>query len=141
MTPSEQGVIQRAAEFIASWEGMRLNAYWDVGGYSICYGNRAQKGDTTTEEDCNKRLYARVKQVKEYVEKLYNRDLTDNQLIALTSFHYNVKNATHVIWRGNNDHSDQSIANAIRFYTHAGGVELAGLVKRREAESELFLTN
>jgi len=79
-----------------------------------------------------------VKQVIDYVLKTYKVDLTDNQIVALTSLHYNCKSPYHVTWRANNGYSDESVANAIRMYVMAGGVPLKGLRVRRNEEAKKY---
>lgn len=126
-------------DFIASHEGLALTAYMDTDHYAICYGNRATQGQTATEAQCRSMLEKRVREVMHYVNNRYH-GLTHNKLIALTSLYYNVRNPFHVYWRYHNGYSDRSVANAIRMYTRAGGHELAGLVKRRHLEANLYLT-
>lgn len=131
--------MRETMNFIASHEGLALTAYMDTDHYAICYGNRAKKGQTATEAQCLAMLENRVREVMQHVQKLYN-GLNDNQLIALTSLYYNVRNPFHVHWRYHNGYSDRSIANAIRMYTQAGGIQLSGLVKRRNFEANLYQT-
>ena len=132
-------LVSKAVEFVAYYEGLELEAYPDAGMWAICYGNRSKKGETTTKKDCDDRLRARVLQVSDYVDRVYNRDFNENQKIALISFNYNVKNYQHVRWRVNNGYSDQSVANSMRLHNKSQGVELPGLVARRNAEYHLFL--
>ena len=125
---------------IAKHEGMETKAYLDVGVWAICYGNRSYKGAITTKDDCDNRLKARIKVVSGYVDRIYNREFTHNQKVALISFHYNVRNYNHVLWRANKGYSDLSIANSMRQHNKSEGVALRGLIIRRDEEYHLFLT-
>ncbi len=139
--PWKYHLVDRIADFIAKYEGLSLVSYQDVGQWAICYGNRSYKMERKTKEECDKILRDRVMVIMDYVRRTYELDLTDNQIVALTSLHYNCKNPLDVIWRANNGYSDKSVANAIRMYVMAGGEALEGLRKRRGAEADLFLTN
>ncbi len=129
----------RTAEFISQWEGLRTEPYLDTKNWAICYGHRSYVGDKKTEEECWEMMMTSAEIMNKYVTEIYDVELTDNQIIALSSLHYNVSGPYHVTWRANHEYSDTSIANAIKMYTYAGGVELDWLIKRRNAEAELFL--
>jgi lysozyme len=107
---------------------------------AICYGHRSFKGDKKTKEECWAMMMTSAEIMIKYIGEIYTRELKENQIVALASLHYNVKNPSDTVWRANNGYSDESIANSIRQYTYAGGVQLRGLVNRRNAEANLFLT-
>jgi len=118
---------------------LRLKAYWDIDAWAVCYGNRSHEGETTTKEDCESRLRSRIGSVFSYVKDKFGEDFTDNQLVALVSLYFNVRDPEHVEWRIKNDMSNESVANAFRMYVVADGQRLPGLEKRRKEEANLFL--
>jgi len=129
----------KTAKFISSWEGLHTTPYMDTESWAICYGHRSHPNDKKTEEECWDMMMTSAEIMNKYVTEIYEKDLNNNQIVALSSLHYNVKNPADVVWRANNGYSDTSIANSINQYTYAGGVQLRGLIKRRNAEAELFL--
>lgn len=131
--------INKAMSFIAKYEGLRLKSYWDVKEWAICYGNRSKKGEIKTKQECKDILRNRVAKVMNWIRSRYP-SATENQVIALTSLYYNVKNPYHVYWRFHNGYSSESVANAIRMYDVASGEKLRGLTQRRHEEADLFLT-
>jgi len=131
-----------AVDFIKSFEGFNEKAYDDYGQKSIGYGTRAKKGETMiTPEEADARLASELavhrKRVIDHAEK-HNMELTPNQIDALTSFDYNTGAINKLTDGGKR--SKEQIAEMILKYTKAGGKELAGLVRRRKAERNLFLT-
>lgn len=102
-------------------------------------------------QDCDQRLYYRTKQVMDYVKVLYKGiELNENQIVALTSIYYNVRQPNHVYWRIHNGYSSESVANAFHYYNavredrDGDGIKeayvLRGLERRRSAESKLYLS-
>ena len=130
---------------IKLFEGFSCRVYLDAGGTpTIGYGrvNIKSMDETTTKEKEDLWLYKKVYSVYETVaEKMFNwgyKNLTKNQLLALTDFTYNlgIRNLTKLTDNGQRDIS--TIAEKILLYNKCNGKELAGLTKRRQWEHDLF---
>tara|TARA_R100001224_G_C4014186_1_gene147154 strand:- start:335 stop:1486 length:1152 start_codon:yes stop_codon:yes gene_type:complete len=130
-------------EFVKDFEGYNPNSYWDYGQYSIGYGTKAKPGETTiTQEQATSRLNSELSEARGYVERYnasQNRNWSQNQIDALTSFTYNTGpgNLQTLLQGGNRN--NQQVADAMLLYKKAGGKTLRGLVRRRQAERQLFL--
>lgn len=134
-------ISKKGIDLIKQFEGCRLDAYlcpakvWTIG-----YGHTAgvKKGDRITQEQANAWLRGDLKLYENYVNNIVKLSLTQNQFDALVSFTYNLGagNLRKLIENRNVN----QIANAILLYNKAGGKVLNGLVKRRQAERDLFLS-
>lgn len=139
-------------ELIKSFEGLRLSAYDDLqpnktitnisqvkGTLTIGYGHTAgvKVGQVITKEQAENMLKSDMKKYEKYVTDNVKILINENQFSALVSFCYNcgVGNLRTLI-KGRNA---SQIAEAMLLYNKAGGKVLAGLVRRRKAERELFL--
>lgn len=128
---------------IKKYEGCRLTAYkcpagvWTIGWGTTIYmsGQRVREGDTITQEDADSLLLWYCSHIV-----LPKGQLTTNQKVALYSLIYN-------IGQGAFDKSkckkaieamDWKTAYKEWTWTTSKGVELKGLVKRRNDEKELF---
>ena len=138
-TTSDRGI-----NLIKQFESLRLTAYYDSGGkvWTIGYGHTGSdvyEGLTITEEKAEKFLKQDLKAKEKYVnDKNYVSALINqNQFDALVSFTYNCgQNNLKELCYGK---SLEQIANDITLYVYANKKKLDGLVKRRQAEKELFL--
>lgn len=138
---------------IKSFEGLRLNAYVDPGtgsepitiGYGTTIYRGVQKvkmGDRITEPQAEDFLLYDVNKFSEEVKKLIKKNLTENQFGALVSFSYNVgimnfKNST-LLKKVNINPNDVSIGVEFLKWVRAAGKVMPGLVRRREAEKNLY---
>jgi len=153
--------LKRAIEFTPSsecvslikrYEGLRLTSYQDsVGVWTIGYGTTringvpVQPGMTITVEQAEKYLIDDlntdfVPAVKSNTRALITQSMFD----ALCSFTYNLGagNLTKsTMFKDLNSGKYLDAAAGFLQWTKAGGVELAGLVKRRSSEKDLFLKN
>ena len=156
MDISENGI-----EFIKSQEGFSAKAYYDYGQWSIGYGSKCEENEYPngiTESQAEALLVEQLQTYIGYVNDFLNDyDITvnQNQFDALTSFTYNLGNVwdnyrdengeatfllkTYLI-NGVGNYTDEQIKTAFGNWCNAGGKPLAGLIKRRAAEAELFLT-
>lgn len=127
--------------FVKGFEGFNQSAYDDYGQVSIGYGTRARKGETSiSREDAESRLNEEIAMHRRRVENLNTRagyNWTPNQLDALTSFDYNTGRLEQLTANGTRDQA--TIAQKLPLYNKAGGKELRGLTRRRQAETRLFL--
>lgn len=131
---------QNGIDLIKKFEGCKLTAYkCSAGVLTIGYGHTAgvKEGQKITQEQADNYLKLDLKVYEKHVNNL-NLPLNQNQFDALVSFTYNcgsgclktlVKNRTL-----------EQIAEALLLYNKANGAVLQGLVRRRKAERELFLS-
>lgn len=126
---------------IKSFEGCRLTSYKDsVGIWTIGYGHTSgvTNGMVITEERAEEMLRSDLGIFEVKVNKyddVYN--FTSNEFSALVSFAYNVGNIDQLTNFGKR--TKKEIADKMLLYIHAGGKQLSGLKRRREAERTLFL--
>ena len=145
-------INKEGLDLIKSFEGCRLVAYDDLqpnktitsmsqvkGTLTIGYGHTAgvTVGQVISKDQAENMLKSDMKKYEKYVTDNVKLELNENQFSALVSFTYNcgVGNLRTLV-KGRT--ADQ-IANAIPLYNKASGKVLNGLVRRREAERQLFL--
>lgn len=135
----------KAYELIKKYEGLRLIAYKAVSGekyYTIGYGHYGKditKGMIITKETAESLLHNDIKKAENAVN-IYNPlySFSQCQYDALVSFAFNVGNIKQLT--NNGKRTISQIANALPLYCKSGGVKLNGLVKRRNEELTLFLS-
>lgn len=135
----------KAHELIKKYEGLRLIAYKAVSTekyYTIGYGHYGKnitKGMIITKETAESLLHNDIKKAENAVN-IYNPLYSFNQCQydALVSFAFNVGNIKQLT--NNGKRTISQIANALPLYCKSGGVKLNGLVKRRNEELTLFLS-
>ena len=139
MRISENGI-----ELIKRFEGCRLIAYRAVKTeeyYTIGYGHYGAdvfKGMTISQLQAEEYLKKDLEKFENYVNKYVTTfSPNQNQFDALVSFAYNCGLAS--LMRLTKDRNARQVADHIPAYVYAGGQKLEGLVKRRNAELELFL--
>ena len=140
-----------AIDLIKQFEGFRPKAYQDsVGVWTIGYGTTringqpVKAGMTITEDQALQLVQQEVNKLWSQIESITNVSLNDNQMNALVDFAYNLgfgslKNST--LMRLVNQSKFDEAANQFPRWVYAGGKVLPGLVKRREAEKQLFITS
>ena len=151
--------LKRAAEYTASskcialikrFEGFRDKAYQDsVGIWTIGYGTTkvngrpVAQGDTCTKQEAETYLLSDMKTIAEAPIKRNTRSLISQSMFdALVCFTYNVgpgNFAKSTLLKDLNSSKYLDAAAGFMQWNRAGGVELAGLTKRRSAEKDLFL--
>lgn len=135
---------------IKSFEGLRLKAYddgvgvWTIGFGTIKYPNgvRVKKGDTCSDAQAEQYLRNDLVTFENAINKLVKVSLTQNQFDALVSFTYNLGEtnlASSTLLKKLNAKDCKGAAAEFPRWNKAGGKVLNGLVKRRNAEMELFL--
>ena len=129
---------------IKNFEGLRLSAYKCPAGVpTIGYGHtkNVKMGDVITPDIADSYLYedvqSSVKAVNEY-DKIYN--FTQNEFDALVSFTFNCGKGNLTKLTGKGTRSKALIGQKILEYNKAGGKVLRGLVRRRQAEHDLYFT-
>ena len=131
-------------ELIKHFEGLRLEAYLcPAGVWTIGYGSTrgVYQGMTVTESEAEAMLRRDLLAAERSVLRLVTVRLTDNQFDALVSFVFNLGGGAlqrstlrQKLNRGDYDVVPRELMKWVR----AGGKILPGLVRRRQAEAELF---
>ena len=139
MRISENGI-----ELIKRFEGCRLIAYKAVKTeeyYTIGYGHYGAdvfKGMTISQLQAEEYLKKDLEKFENYVKNCVTTfSPTQNQFDALVSFTYNCGLAS--LQKLTKGRTAEQIAKHITSYVFSGSQKLEGLVKRRNAEKELFL--
>lgn len=137
MTTNDKGIA-----LIKSFEGLRLKAYkalptekYFTIGYGH-YGADVKEGQTITEAEAEALLKSDLKKYEAKVNKYSNYNWHENEFSALVSFAYNIGNIDGLTKKG--ERSREEIKKVWTSYSKAGGKELPGLLRRREAELKLF---
>lgn len=137
---------------IKSFEGLRLKPYLDsvniptIGYGTIKYpsGKAVTMQDPDiTEDQATEYLLHEIELKSSAVESYVKVPLNDNEYAALVSFAYNVGSGAlqgSTLLKMLNANSDrQAVADQFLRWNKAGGKEIAGLTRRRQAERSLFL--
>lgn len=134
-------------DLIKSFEGCRLAAYLDTGGVpTIGYGHTGpgvQIGLKWSQSRADSQLVADVTQFAHAVGNACKVEPNDNQLSAMTSLAYNIGVAafkSSSVLRLHNQRKFAEAANAFSMWKKDNGEVVAGLVRRRAAEAQLYLT-
>lgn len=139
-------ISQKGINLIKNFEGCRLTAYkCPANILTIGYGHTGSDvhtGQKITQEEAEKLLRQDLIVHCNNVSKLVKVPLNQNQFDALVSFEYNVgygafMNST--LLKLLNQKKYKEASEQFGRWKFAGGKILAGLVKRREAEKQLFL--
>lgn len=138
---------RRGIALIQNSEGCRLRAYLCSAGVpTLGWGSTGpdiRLGMTWTQEQADDRFARDLQRFERGVESLLTFEPTSNEFSALVSFAYNVgvnALAKSTLLRKFNAGDIQGSANEFLRWNRAGGMVLAGLTRRREAERDLFLT-
>lgn len=138
MTTSESGL-----NLIKSFEGLRLTAYrCPAGKWTIGYGHTkgVKKGMYISEAVATHFLIQDVQRVESILNSYdVKYHWTQNEFDALASFTFNCGTANLKRLLKYGTRTKSQIANAILLYNKASGRVLRGLVRRRNAERELFV--
>jgi GH24 family phage-related lysozyme (muramidase) len=134
-----QTINDAGLKLIESFEGLRLTAYQDsVGVWTIGYGHTrgVAHGQIITQQQAEAFLQQDLGVAEGAVNGL-GLTLTDNQFAALVSFAFNLGggNLNKLLKNGL-----AAVPDRILLFDHAGGKQLAGLTRRRQAERALYLT-
>lgn len=140
MKTSKKGI-----DLIKKFEGCKLTAYADaVGVFTIGYGHTGdvKRGQKITQDDADALLKKDIEKFETLVNLLIlnNYKFNQNEFDALVSFAFNLGGGNLKKLTGDGKRNKGQIADAIPLYNKAGGKVLSGLVKRRKAERDLFLT-
>ncbi len=141
MQTSENGI-----NLIKKFEGLKTKAYkCPAGIWTIGYGHTAgvKSTATCTIEQATNYLKQDVKTAENAIKKYVKVELNQNQFDALVSFIYNVGSVAFrkstMLKFINNSHFPLA-AGQFDLWIYSKGEKLEGLVTRRKAEKELFLS-
>ena len=141
---------KEGADLIKSFEGCKLKAYqcsakkWTIGYGNTFFedGTPVVAGNAISQQKAEDLFELISADFSAKVAKLVTSNVTDNQFGALTSFAYNcgvvnLQKST-LLKKVNANHNDPTIKDEFLKWNKAGGKVLAGLTRRREAESNLY---
>jgi lysozyme len=133
------------------FEGLRLTAYPDPGTggspWTIGYGHTGSDvhpGLTITKEQAEELLMKDVQKAVAVVNSKVTTDLTQNEFDAIVDFVFNVgagNFAGSTLLKKINANDMEGAANEFDKWNLAAGKVMAGLVRRRHAETLLCLNN
>ncbi len=129
------------------FEGLSLDAYQDqVGVWTIGYGHTGSDvapGLSITQEQAEDLLAQDVASAAAFVNNAVSVALTQNEFDALVDFVFNLGAGafrSSTLLRNLNAGNYAAAANQFDAWDHAGGTVVAGLLRRRNAETALFNT-
>ena len=139
MNISKEGI-----SLIKNYEGCRLESYQDsVGVWTIGFGHikDVKEGDKLNQDEAENLLKEEMPEYEGYINSMIEVPLDQCQFDALVCWVYNLgpnnlKEST--LLRILNEGDYGGVPEQIKRWNKAGGEVLAGLVKRREAEANLF---
>lgn len=141
MIPSE-----KCAALVREFEGCRLTPYQDVVGVlTVGYGHVVppEMQDTTiTQPWANELLLADLAKSAAAVNRLVKVPVTQNEFDALVSFTFNLGEghlAGSTLLKLLNAGDKDGAADEFVKWSKAGGKTVAGLLRRRSAERQLFM--
>ena len=144
---------------ISEFEGMKTDAYWDdtgkvwtIGKGTTTYrdGTPVKKGDKISKEEADNLMqdFVDTKIIPRLEETIPTwNEMNENQQAALISFAYNMKNGQNFYGRKGFETLTEAVSSvnnfknvpaALRLYNKSGGKKLKGLVRRRNAEANLW---
>ena len=142
MKTSEEGKT-----LIKKFEGCKLRTYLDaVDVPTIAYGRTkdVKIGDICTQQQAEDWLEEELVEYEGYVNEAVKVELTQPQFDSIVSWTYNLGpsnlNRSSML-RVLNASDYDNVPEQIMRWNKAGGRVLAGLVRRREAEAEMFKGN
>lgn len=145
-------ISNKLKELVKEFEGCKLKAYkcpagiWTIGYGNTQYenGKAVKEGDVITLERAEQLLEIILIKFVQQVLELVKSNINQNQRDALTDFAYNcgvgnLKTST-LLKKVNADPKDKTIRAEFEKWTRANGKVLNGLVKRRNAEANLYFS-
>lgn len=144
-------ISNKGISLIEEFEGKRLRAYDDgigvftIGIGTIRYpnGKKVQKGDVITEQQAQEFLLHDLKNFEKVINDVVKVPLTQNQYDAIVSLTYNIGSAAFsksTLLRKLNARDYKGASEQFLVWNKAGGKVMRGLMRRREAERNLFLS-
>ncbi len=140
MKTSTEGIA-----LIKKFEGCELEAYRcsaDVPTIGYGHTRGVSDGDTCTQEEADQLLKDDLEEFEDYVKDLVDIELSQNEFDALVAWTYNLGPTNlreSTLLKRLNDEDKGDVPFQMKRWNKASGQVLDGLVRRREAESLLFL--
>ena len=145
-------ISSKLRELVKHFEGCKLTAYVCSAGHNtIGYGNtfyengvKVKPGDKITQQRAEELLDVILIKFVQQTNEVIKSSVNQNQRDALTDFAYNcglgnLKSST-LLKKVNADPNDKTIRDEFMKWTRANKIELAGLVRRRKAEADLYFS-
>ena len=138
-------ISQRGIDLIKNFEGFRAQAYKCLATeryYTIGYGHYGPDvriGQVITKAEGENLLRSDIARFEAAVNKYSGYNWTQNEFDALVSFAYNIGSIDQLT--ANGTRSKAVIAEKMLLYTKSGGATIQGLVVRRKAEHDLFVSS
>lgn len=145
-------ISSKLRELVKHFEGCKLTAYVCSAGHNtIGYGNtfyengvKVKPGDKITQQRAEELLDIILIKFVQQTNEVIKSSVNQNQRDALTDFAYNcglgnLKSST-LLKKVNADPNDKTIREEFMKWTRANKIELAGLVRRRKAEADLYFS-
>lgn len=143
-------INEKALKLIKDYEGLVLTAYPDPGSknglpWTIGYGHTkgVKKGDKITVSQAEAFLVEDLKQSEAVIKKYVTTHLNENQYGALVSFIHNIGEkqfAKSSVLKYINQNRLDEVPGRMALYRMNDGKVMAGLVRRRASEGELWMT-
>lgn len=145
-------INKQTVDLVKQFEGLKLKAYlcpanvWTIGYGNTFYqnGTKVKRGDIITQAQAEELLKSTLAFFAFKVQPLVTKPVNDNQFGALVSFAYNcgvtALGGSTLLKKVNLNPNDDSIGLEFMKWVKAKGVVLPGLVKRRQAEKELYFS-
>jgi len=131
-------------ELIKEFEGCKQVAYQDsVGVWTIGYGHTKDvyEGQLAIKKSCDRFLEEDLEEFEGYVDSYVKVPLTQNQFDALVAWTFNLgpgNLSKSTMLKKLNAGDYDAVPDEMRRWNKAGGEVLNGLVRRRDAEANLF---
>ena len=137
-------INDEGVSLIRQWEGVRLEAYRDLGGvWTVGYGHTAtaREGMTITEAEAERLLRADLEGFQNAVNDAVRVELTPGQFAALVSWTYNIgvtamRRSTLIKRLNAGDY--EAVPAELAKWNKVDGRRVAGLANRRAAEAGLW---
>ena len=137
-------ISQEGIDLIKHFEGCELESYrCSANVLTIGYGTTKNvvEGMKISQHQAEELLMKDLEEFEEYVEDLIDVPLEQNQFDALVAWTYNLGTTnlkTSTLRKVLNKGAYDDLAEQIKRWNKANGKVLKGLVRRRNAEAELF---
>ena len=147
MAIGHMNISQRGIDLIKSFEGFRAQSYkclvtekYFTIGYGH-YGPDVKLGQVITKREAEALLLKDLERFVAAVNRYdYHYDFNQNEFDALVSFTYNLGEGCLCQVTDNKRRNKLEIAEKMLLYYNSGGKKIEGLVRRRKAEHDLFLS-
>lgn len=136
-------LVQEAVDFIKQEEGFSAQSYHDGGKISVGYGLQVPAHCVVTKTEAEKSVYKITKERMLFVLSKVKVVLSDNQLVALTSFCYNVGQPAFAKSRLLgllNEGRYVGAGKELLRWNKSNGKVSGKLIKRRQREYRLFIS-